>query len=189
MQNNLGINFNIQEKDYIQLFSNMPSLKIQKYKSVFTIVIINIVLYFLIMFYAKSLDFSSGQFAIASLVALAVLGTLTTIFLFNFRRKHKKMIFDISKEKYQELRGDVVNLTLDKDLNIITINNRNIPFIEEDTLIINTPKNYFIYFGKKIYSNKVLIPKRGDDKYKNNVNELIDYLSKFKNVKIIESNK
>jgi len=51
------------------------------------------------------------------------------------------MIFDISKEKYQELRGDVVNLTL------------------------------------------------GDDKYKNNVNELIDYLSKFKNVKIIESNK
>lgn len=141
MQNNLGINFNIQEKDYIQLFSNMPSLKIQKYKSVFTIVIINIVLYFLIMFYAKSLDFSSGQFAIASLVALAVLGTLTTIFLFNFRRKHKKMIFDISKEKYQELRGDVVNLTL------------------------------------------------GDDKYKNNVNELIDYLSKFKNVKIIESNK
>jgi len=80
VQNNLGINFNIQEKDYIQLFSNMPSLKIQKYKSVFTIVIINIVLYFLIMFYAKSLDFSSGQFAIASLVALAVLGTLTTIF-------------------------------------------------------------------------------------------------------------
>ncbi|MGD7052364.1 hypothetical protein [Sutcliffiella horikoshii] len=189
MQKNLSINYNIEEKEYIQLFNNMPIVRTQKYLLAFTIIIVSTIVCYLVTLYVKSLNFTPNEYSNAKLIVIGVFVILALVLLINFRKKHKKMVFDIAKEKYQGLRGDEVNLTLDKDLNCITINNRNVPFVEEDIFIIHTPAAYFIYFGKQLYSDKVLIPKSGDDNFKNSVYELIDYLTKFKNIKIIERNR
>ncbi|TYS58399.1 hypothetical protein FZC76_22640 [Sutcliffiella horikoshii] len=189
MQKQVDITFEIQEKDYIQLFSNMPALKFQKYKAVFTIIIINIVLYFSIMLYAKSLEFTPEQFALANLLALAVHGTITTILLIKFRKKYKKMVLDIAKEKYQEITGEKIEMMLDKDLNIILINKRSIPLFEEHIKIISTSENYLIYIGSKIHSNKIFVPKKGDKYYKKNLSHIIQYLTELENAQLIEENK
>lgn len=187
MQKIIGIDFKIYEKDYIQLFSNMPALKRKKYSSTLTILIISVTMYFLVMLYTKTLDFTTEQYNAANLFTIAVYIIITLLVFLIFNRKYKKLVYTVAKEKYCAGKGNDVHLVIDKDSNIMKMNKRAIP-LNEKILILSTLENYLVYIGKKIDSEKIFLPKNGDSEYKESLNEMIDYLQKTKNAKIIVKN-
>ncbi|MCM3619678.1 hypothetical protein M3936_19080 [Sutcliffiella horikoshii] len=189
MQKTTTVDINIQENDFIELISNVPALRLKQYKSALIIIIINTILCFLLIQYGKSLNFTTAEYNTATFSAIVLHVILTIIFLTLLRKKTKKMIREIAKERFKEPGRSNVTFNIDIDLNVIKINKRNIKLGNDAIVIISTSKNYLIYLGNKVDDDKVLIPKIGDSNYIKDVNAIIDYLSKLKNTKIIEKNK
>jgi hypothetical protein len=185
--NRLHLEYPIQEKDYINLFTYSPWVRSLKWVILGGMLILVPMFHFLMSLINKTL-FSKGQFEIWDSFTILYIFLLYIGACLYGVLKLKSRARKQGKDNYEKLySGRMLSITYDQNKSefLVGKQQKRVP-VNKDLKVFCMPDNYFFYYGNKKNGVIFLIPKMGDEKHKSNLNTVINELKIKQEIEIRE---
>jgi hypothetical protein len=184
--NKIKFEFLITERDYIKLFVLSPSVKSLKRLVLVSNLGLSVIAYLVMIFvnvyiFGNRFELFSNELLAYTLILFFVASAYS---LFRLKSKAEKQ----GKDNYEKFyNGQNFSVVYNQETSEFLLGKRNKTIsLDRATEIISTPDHYFFYCGNRNNGEIFLIPKKDDDKYKSNLNTIINDLKVKQGLKIRE---
>ncbi|AJD92896.1 hypothetical protein JMA_35790 [Jeotgalibacillus malaysiensis] len=193
MNNNIAtLEFQTTKKDYIELVKYMPISRLLYWIQLGVVFLISVAYYIYLRISNEiSIESSAALTAfhvieiLASVLFLIIIGTASHFAMIaNFKNSGKKLFY-----KFSHGNNSMQQVILDKKSNELLIGKvqQQIP-LDHHLTIVSTKQNYLFYYTKEKKPDKFFIPKNGDKDFEQDLQEVMNYILKNKNIRYHSKN-
>jgi hypothetical protein len=183
--NRIDLEYKLQEKDYINLFTHSPSVRSLRWLA-FGGMLILIPIFYVVMSLVNMSLFNKGQFEIWDSFTLVYISLLYIGGSFYVLSKLKSRARKQGKDNYEKLYSErIFSITYDKKESefLVSKQKKRVP-ANKDLTVFSTPDNYFFYYGKGNNGVIFLIPKNVNEHHDLKLQSILHELTVKKGIQI-----